>query len=112
MPKIEASVTNLVLCLTTFGKMRHAEKCAKELIKRKFAACVQLLPKTKSFYEWDGELQKESEVLMLIKTTADLTEQIQEYFQEAHPYEVPEFIVLSCNEASAKYLEWVNQVTL
>lgn len=108
----ETSLSNLVVCMTSFAKMRHAEKCAAELIAQKLAACVQVLPKMKSFYEWDGALQKESEVLMLIKTTADLTEQIQVFFQKHHPYEVPEFIVLSVSEASEKYLEWVNQVTV
>ena len=112
IPKIEKNLTNLVVCLTTFSKMSFAEKCAKKLIEDKLAACVQVLPKMKSFYEWEGALRKESEVLMLIKTTADLSEKIQEYFLEAHPYEVPEFIVLSVAEASEKYVEWVNQATL
>jgi periplasmic divalent cation tolerance protein len=60
-----------------------------------------------SLYRWKGAVEEDSERQLVIKTTSDRVAAIQARFQELHPYELPEFIVLSAG-ASAPYLEWLD----
>jgi periplasmic divalent cation tolerance protein len=95
-----------VIVLTTLAATADAAAFARVLVGERLAACVNVLPPMTSIYRWKGVVEEESERQLVIKTTADGVAAIEARFQELHPYELPEFIVLGA-EASAAYLAWL-----
>ena len=96
------------IALCTAPDQATAEKLAEMLVKELLAACVNVVPAITSIYQWQGEIEKESEVLMIIKTEAQLVGSIGDLLDEEHPYEVPELISCSIEQASHAYLEWLD----
>lgn len=84
---------------------------AEHLVAEQLAACVSLLPGVTSVYRWEGEMQHQSEVLLLIKTTLERVEQLTERLRRLHPYEVPEIIAVPITEGLHDYLSWINTCT-
>ena len=78
----------VVLC--TVGKAEDAEWIAREVVERHLAACVNVLPPMTSVYRWKGEIERNEEVLLVIKTTADRFEALREAIVSMHNYELPE----------------------
>jgi periplasmic divalent cation tolerance protein len=95
-----------VVILTTLGATTDAAAFARVLVGDRLAACVNVLPAMTSLYRWKGAVEEETERQLVIKTTSDLVGAIQARFQELHPYELPEFLVLTA-DASAAYLAWL-----
>jgi len=106
--EIVSSTTDrsVVIVLTTLGAATDAAAFARVLVGDRLAACVNVLPPMTSLYRWKGAIEEDSERQLVIKTTSDRVAAIEARFQELHPYELPEFIVLSAG-ASAPYLEWL-----
>jgi len=95
-----------VVVLTTLGESTDAVAFARVLVADRLAACVNVLPAMTSLYRWKGSIEEDREQQLVIKTTRDRVAAIEARFQELHPYELPEFVVLSA-EASAAYLSWL-----
>ena len=96
---------NEVVLLTTVPKGK--EGLARDLVERKLAGCVSLFP-VKSVYVWKGSIEGAEEVQMLIKTTEEKLKEIEAFFEESHPYEVPELILIR-GEFLGKYREWLHE---
>ena len=76
------------------------------------AACVNLYPGLKSIYRWNGEVQEDKEILLMIKTQAALFEdQLIPLIQELHPYDTPEIIALPIIAGEKNYLDWIQSET-
>ena len=97
-----------VIILTTLGAATDASAFARLLVTDRLAACVNVLPPMTSLYRWKGEIEEDSEQQLVIKTTSDRIAAIEARFRELHPYELPEFIVLSA-KASTSYLDWLRE---
>lgn len=101
--------TNLYrVALTTCGSEEDAARLAKELVGRRLAACVNIVPGVRSFYWWDGSVQEDGEVLLVMKTRVEVLHDLEAAVQELHSYDVPEFVVLPIAEGSAAYLRWID----
>ena len=98
----------IVLVLTTLPAGFDAAALARALVEERHAACVSVLPPQRSTYRWQGGIQEEMEQQVVIKTTADRVEPLQRALQSRHPYELPEFLVVSAT-AGADYLKWVQE---
>ncbi len=85
-----------------------ARKLAAVTLKERLAACANLLPKIESHYWWQGQLESSSEVMLILKTTKDKLEALQECVIKNHPYDTPEFIVVEITRGSQKYLDWIS----
>ena len=96
------------IALTTCGSPDEAARLAQELVSRRLAACVNVVPGVRSFYWWDGQVQDDGEVLLVIKTRVELLPQLEAALRELHSYEVPEFLVLPIADGSAAYLAWID----
>jgi len=86
--------------------MDDARRVARALVEARLAACVQLDTIEASFYRWEGKLCEEAEVRLTIKTSPAKVEEIGAFFDEHHPYDVPQFIAAPCT-ASQAYAAWV-----
>jgi len=96
------------IALTTCGSPEEAARLAQELVSRRLAACVNVVPGVRSFYWWDNRVQEDNEVLLIIKTRVELLSQLEAVLKELHSYEVPEFVVLPIVEGSSAYLDWID----
>jgi len=97
---------DILTVVTTVGSVKDAQKLAGEILERRLAACVQIETGITSHYRWQGRLCEEPEVRLTIKTSPALEASIQELFETAHPYELPQFVA-GVERASAPYAQWV-----
>jgi periplasmic divalent cation tolerance protein len=98
---------HVILALTTCPDEDSARRIAQILVKERLAACVNRLGGMASTYLWEGELRDESEILLLMKTTAAGLPALQSRLSAIHPYELPEFVAISLVAGSPAYLAWV-----
>ncbi len=103
---------NYIIILCNTNSMDSAETIANFLVKEKLAACVNIVPKIKSIYTWQNKIEKEEEVLILIKTKQSLFNQVKEKIRLLHPYEVPEIISINIQEGTTDYLNWISNNTI
>ena len=104
-------MTDKRIVLSTAGSEQEAHKIAHSLVKRRLAACVNILPHVQSIYRWKGEIESAQEWLLLIKTRADRFPAVRDAIGELHSYEVPECIVLEIEDGSLPYLQWLEKAT-
>ena len=98
--------TECILAMTTLSDELQAQRLARRLVESRLAACVNQV-RVASTYRWKGALEEEPEILLLIKTTRARQDDLQKALLEAHPYELPEFIVLPLDGGSESYLRWL-----
>ena len=104
-------MTDKRIVLSAVGSEQEAHKIAHILVKRRLAACVNILPHVQSIYRWKGEIESAQEWLLLIKTRADRFPAVRDVIGELHSYEVPECIVLEIEDGSLPYLQWLEKAT-
>jgi periplasmic divalent cation tolerance protein len=97
--------------ITTCGNRDEAERLASQIIEKKLAACVQLSSIT-SYYIWEGEVNNDPEIKLLIKTRKELYDQLEKLIKDNHSYDVPEIIALPVQSGSKDYLDWIEEVTI
>ena len=95
-----------VVIMTTVPGSEEAARLAALLLEERLAACVQELPIT-STYRWEGEVCRGPEVLLLVKTTPGRSASAASRIAAAHPYSVPEILVLGAAGGSGPYLDWL-----
>jgi periplasmic divalent cation tolerance protein len=100
-------MASFVTCLTTVGSQRIGERIARRLVERRLAACVNVVPGVVSFYHWKKKLCRETEVILMMKTTKSKIPSLEKELRHIHPYELPEFIVLPIIKGSTDYLKWL-----
>src|SRR5882672_144969 len=97
-------MTDALLVFTTLPSADKAAELAKALVEERLAACANLLPAIRSIYRWQGKLQDENEVLLLLKTRAEHLERLKLRILELHPYEVP---AVPVEAGYQPYLDWL-----
>ena len=96
-----------MLCLSTAPDGETAERIARALVEERLIACANLLGGAVSVYRWEGEVHREAEVVLLMKTRASLVGRLKERLPALHPYEVPELLVVGVCDGLAAYCGWV-----
>ncbi len=97
-----------VVVLSTVGSEEDAARIARSLVEQRLAACVSVVPGVTSFYRWKGEIARDAEWLMVMKTTTAGFERLRKTLVELHPYDVPEVVALPVERGHAPYLDWVD----
>ncbi len=107
MPK-----NDIIVVLTHVPDLISAENIAKALIKSKLAACVNIGSTCQSHYEWNNQLEVQTEIPIHIKTSQRCYSEVEALILKMHPYELPDIIALNVDGGLNQYLQWVNDQTL
>jgi len=102
-------VTAPVIVLSAIGAPPAAERVAASLVDERLAACVNIVPGVVSIYRWKGQVEKEPELLLVIKTVAERVDALKARLLELHPYELPEVVVIPIAGGHAPYLAWIEE---
>lgn len=100
-------MTDKRIVLTTAGSQDEARKIARALVERRLVACVNIVALVESVYRWQGKVENAQEWLLIIKTTAQAFPKVREAICELHSYDVPECVLLSIEDGSKAYLDWI-----
>ena len=98
-----------IVVFMTAANGEEATRLADMLVGAHLAACVQILPEMDSVYRWQGKIERQSEVLLLAKTTRARFEELEREVRALHSYDTPEIIAVPLVAGSASYLEWLNK---
>ncbi len=96
-----------VFVYTTWPSIVEAEKAGRNLVERRLAACVNILPGMISHYRWQGAIERAEETVMIIKTRASLAEPVRTAVKELHSYSTPALLVIPIESVDDTYLEWL-----
>jgi len=99
----------VVLIIAPVG--RKAKQIARQLVQRRLAACVNIVPQVHSIYWWQGKMEEGSEALLVVKTRGALLSKLLAYAKSIHPYSVPEIIALPLITGHGPYLDWISAET-
>ncbi|UCD42702.1 MAG: divalent-cation tolerance protein CutA [Chloroflexota bacterium] len=101
-----------IIVLITCPNKEVSEEVANALLDQKLAACVNMMTPVTSLYTWEGEINRDEEMLLIVKSRADLFEKdLIPAVKAIHPYDVPEIIALPIIMGSEDYLGWIKDVT-
>jgi periplasmic divalent cation tolerance protein len=103
------AASKLVVALTTCPDAQTAKALAEAIVQERLATCVNRISGVASTYFWDGRLQDESEILLIIKTSEARVDELKARLKSLHPYELPELVMLPVAGGNEAYLEWVRQ---
>jgi periplasmic divalent cation tolerance protein len=101
------TTTDALVVLVTVPNAETGERIAEALVAERLAACVNVLPEMRSIYHWKGAVERERELLLVMKTTRDGFEPLRARVVALHPYELPEVIALPVALGHAPYLQWI-----
>ncbi len=100
---------NVWAMISTAGSKKEANKIARMLVKERLAACVTVIPGAESYFFWNGEISREKETMILVKTLKINAQKVIKKVQEIHSYQVPEILFFGAVEGEKRYLKWVKQ---
>ncbi len=106
-PEAKSMGDQVLVALTTCPDEASAAAVATALVQERLATCVNRISGVRSTYFWDGRLQDEAEILLIIKTTAGRLDELQTRLGALHPYELPELVAIPVTGGNERYLDWV-----
>jgi periplasmic divalent cation tolerance protein len=101
----------ILVVFVTARDAGEAERLGEGAVGARLAACANLLGPVRSIYRWKGELRRDGEHLLLLKTTRSCFERLAEFLRERHSYDVPEIVAVPVSAGSEPYLRWVAEET-
>jgi len=96
-----------VQVVTAVGNEKEAEKISQMVVEKRVAGCAQVIGPITSIYWWKGKIEKVEEWLCLIKSRADLCQELESTILEVHSYENPEILAIPVINGSKRYLDWL-----
>ena len=103
--------SDAIVVFMTAANGEEATRLADMLVGAHLAACVQILPEMETVYRWEGKIERQSEVLLLAKTTRSKFDDLEREVRALHSYDTPEIIAVPVVTGSAPYLDWLKETT-
>jgi periplasmic divalent cation tolerance protein len=100
-------MTEALIAFTSFANEEDAARVARVLVEERLVACANLLPGARSLYRWEGKIQDEREVVVLLKTRKQDWAALLSRLHDLHPYETPELIAVRVAAGAPKYMAWL-----
>src|ERR1700710_2833622 len=103
------SATRFVLVIVTAPSLKVARSLARAALGARLIACANLVPKVESHYWWRGKIERGAEVLLVMKTTRARLAALEKLIVAKHPYDTPEFLVVTLSAGNVRYLKWIEE---
>nr|XP_029736306.1 uncharacterized protein LOC115271024 isoform X3 [Aedes albopictus] len=97
------------IAYVTTPNANSAKELARKLIEHKLAACVNIIPGLTSIYQWEGKMNEDQEILLMIKTRTSRVDELSKFVRENHPYSVAEVITVPIENGNPPYLDWLSK---
>lgn len=98
---------SMLFVMTQVPDVVTAERIAEHLLVNRLIACATILPVSQSLYHWQGQLMRENEVPLLLKTHAEAWQAMLGALRAVHPYTVPEIAAWPVTKVNGDYLAWI-----
>jgi len=100
----------LIVFITTPNN-DEAARIAEAFVSERLAACVNIVAAVESIYRWEGKVTRDSETLMIIKTTDERYAELERRVRQLHSYSTPEVVAIRIERGSEQYLNWLRDST-
>jgi periplasmic divalent cation tolerance protein len=97
----------ITLVMTSVGTEQQAVEISEELIARRLATCINIVPCLRSIYRWKGKVCEDTEYLLLVKTPEKFFDDVSAAIREFHSYELPEILAMPVSAAEEHFHRWV-----
>ena len=104
------SSAKFAIVLVTAPDLKTARALANAALQARLIACANLVPKFESHYWWQGKIESDAEVLLVLKTQKSKLAALEKLLLAKHPYDTPEFLALPLSAGNKKYLDWLAQI--
>lgn len=98
---------NPIVIVTSVGTEQQANLIARELVARRHAGCVNIIPSVRSIYRWKGRICHDSEYLLIVKSMAEEFEAVRAAIRELHTYELPEILSFAVSQGDQSFIGWI-----
>tara|TARA_B110000444_G_scaffold235945_1_gene247424 strand:- start:205 stop:522 length:318 start_codon:yes stop_codon:yes gene_type:complete len=99
----------MIIIKTTSDSHKAMKDITNALLNKRYAACVNIIPRMRSKYILDGRIVESREVMLLIKTSQDLEAKVYQTIKEMHNYDIPEISTVKTSNVDKDYLKWINE---
>ena len=99
----------MIIIKTTSNSHKAMKEITNTLLNKKYAACVNIIPRMRSKYILDGRIVEAREVMLLIKTSEDLEVNVYKTIKKLHNYDIPEISTIKTENVDKDYLNWINE---
>jgi len=96
----------VAMCYVTCVSRAQARRLAAALLAERLVACVNLFSGVESHYWWKDKIENASEVLLMVKSSAEQFEQLRELVSLHHAYACPEVVAVKPEEMAPAYRQW------
>ena len=103
--------SEFVLIFVTTSSVAEAELISQTLVEKKLIACCNIVNPISSIFHWNGNINRETEILMILKTVKNHFDQIVREVKKLHSYETPEIIAIPIIAGSEDFLNWIKTET-
>ena len=101
-------MTDKVVVLVNCSNLEEAGQIGRQLVAKRLAACVNLVPGVRSWYWWEDKVVEDNEVMIMIKTSREQLADLEKEVVRLHSYALPEVIALQVVDGSQDYLSWID----
>ncbi|MEL6555373.1 MAG: divalent-cation tolerance protein CutA [Cyanobacteria bacterium J06621_11] len=105
------STSPFSIVITTCSNEQEATRITTLLIEKKLAACVQS-SEIQSTYHWQGNVETDHEIRLMIKTRSTLFDDISAVIKRESSYDNPEIVAIPITQGSQTYFTWLETETL
>ena len=101
----------MIIIKTTSDSHKTIKLIANTLLNKKYAACINIVPRMRSKYIWEGRIAESRETMLLIKTVDTMEENVYKTIKELHNYDIPEISTINTSKVEKEYLKWLANIT-
>lgn len=101
-----------MLVYVTASTREEASAIGRAVVDARLAACANVLGDITSFYWWEGAVQEDGEVSLILKTQDHLMERLTQQVKELHSYSCPCVVAIPIAGGNPDFLDWIVNETV